>query len=231
MPLLKLAEFFPRRRAPWAFACAALIVAGAFVVRADPPPAPPAPPAVFAPAGPTRVAIANPSKIFNEMQETKTLREKLEVRRKELLNKEEQMRAAIKAKVDELQQINPKHPRYQEVQDELDNLNGQLQAWGIATKASVERQQKKMVKDLYDKIEAAVAEVAKSNGIDLVIADGRQDIANLDQVPAEELRRLLNSRNVLFSNSQVDITEKVIALLDAKGATKVGVGQPPPLPK
>jgi Skp family chaperone for outer membrane proteins len=194
----------------------------------------PAPAVAPVQTGPTRVAIANPSKIFNDMQETKGLREKLEVRRKELLNKEEQMRAAIKAKADELAQINPKHPRHEEVLEDLDNLNAQLQAWGVATKASVERQQKKMVKDLYDKIETAVGEVAQANGIDLVIADGRQEIANLDQVPAEELRRVLNTRNVLFSTKGVDITEKVITLLDAKYAPKGpagGPGQPPPLPK
>lgn len=220
----------PCRQAAWAFG--SLFILALFVAipafGADPAP----PPAVFGQTGPTRVAIANPSRIFNEMAETKALREKLEGRRKELLGKEEQMRAAIKAKADELSQINPKHPRYAEVQDELDNLNAQLQSWGIATKASVERQQKKMVKDLYDKIEAAVGEVAAANNIDLVIADGRQDIANLDQVPAEELRRLLNTRNVLFATKAVDITDKVITLLDAKFAKNAvaGPGQPPPLP-
>jgi Skp family chaperone for outer membrane proteins len=92
-----------------------------------------------------------------------------------------------------------------------------------------------MVKDLYDKIEAAVADVAQANGIDMVIADGRQDIVNVDQVPAEELRRLLNSRNLLFSSKGVDITDKVITLLDAKFAANKGgaggAGTPPPLPK
>jgi Skp family chaperone for outer membrane proteins len=83
--------------------CLALI---SFVAPAiDAQPVPPPPPAQ---TGPTHIAIANPSRIFNEMQETKTLREKLEVRRKDLLAKEEQMRAAIKAKMDELSQINPK---------------------------------------------------------------------------------------------------------------------------
>ena len=47
----------------------------------------------------------------------------------------------------------------------------------------------KKVKTLYDKIEAAVAQVAQQNGIDLVIADGRQDITNVEDVPPEELRR------------------------------------------
>ena len=94
--------------------------------------------------------------------------------------------------------------------------------WGVTTKAGVERDQKMMLKRLYDKIEAAVGQVAQQRGIDLVIADGRQDIGNLEAVPAEDLRRMLNSRNVVYATKAVDITETVIAVLDADFAKSGG---------
>ncbi len=179
-----------------------------------------------------RVAIANASRIFNDMQETKALRETLEAKRKKLVADEQQMRAEIQGLMDQLASTNPKHPKWREIRDTIDIKKANMQAWGVATKAAVDRDQKEMVKNLYDKIEDAVGQVAKQNGIDIVIADGRQEIANLDDIPPEELRRLLNSRNVLFATKEVDITEKAITLLDANFAKPaVGAGSPPALPK
>ena len=72
-----------------------------------------------------------------------------------------------------------------------------------------------MVKGLYDKIEAAIAEVAQKNGIDLVISDNRQEIGNVEEITSEDLRRALGIRNVLYAGKTADISENVILLLDA----------------
>lgn len=185
---------------------------------------PPAP----APAHPTRIAIANPSRIFTDMAETKALRDKLEVRRKNLFAQETQQRDAITALMKQRNDTNPNHPSYRDLSDQIDKAKADLQAWGVATKASVDRDQKWMVKDLYDKIEAAIAEVAQRDGIDLVIADGRQEIPNLEEITPEDLRQRLNTRNVLFSNKGIDISEDVLAVLDKKFAL-TGAGATPAL--
>jgi Skp family chaperone for outer membrane proteins len=194
----------------------------------------PGPAAAPAPANlpPTRVAVANPSLIFAKMRETASLKEKLEDRRKELAAKEHELHDEIDRMIqDRDANYNPKHPKYIEICEQIDKKKADFQAWGLATKASVERQQKLMVKTLYDKIEAAVATVAQQNGYDLVIADGRQDIGSVEDISPEDLRRLLNTRAVLYSSKQVDITEMVLAVLDQQFAAAGGVAMPPPLPK
>ena len=82
------------------------------------------------------------------------------------------------------------------------------------------------MKNLFDKIVAATTAVAQQKGLDLVLADQRPDLPeNLGQISVDQLRAILNGRNVLFSSEKVDVTQAVIAELDAK--YKAGGGGPP----
>ncbi|MDB5333465.1 MAG: hypothetical protein JWP03_4616 [Phycisphaerales bacterium] len=170
--------------------------------------------ATAAPAQATKIAIANPSRIFNEMQETKDLREKLEAKRKELEATEQQKRAAIGEYIGQMRQLRPGSPQAKDMAEKIDAAKAELQGWGAVSRAGAERDQKIMIKSLYDKIEAAIGDVAKQDSLDLVLTDGRQDPGNIEEITFEDLRRMLNGRNVLFSTKSIDISEKVIAVLD-----------------
>lgn len=165
-----------------------------------------------------RVAVANPSVIFNKMQETAGLKDRLEQRRKELYGQEMQKRQVIKALEDQRADTLSTNPLYRELSEKIDSAKADLQSWATVTRLAAERDQKQMVKTLYDKIEVAIGEVAQQEGIDLVLIDGRQEITNLEEIPFEEFRRVLNSRNVLYANKRVDITDKVLLAADAKFA-------------
>jgi Skp family chaperone for outer membrane proteins len=70
-------------------------------------------------------------------------------------------------------------------------------------------------------VTAGVAEIAAEKHIDLVIAEIKPEIPeNLDQVNPDQLRALMTQRNVLFVASQLDITQDVIAAMDAKYTKK-----------
>lgn len=181
-------------------------------------------------AQPTKVAIVNPSRIFADMLEIKALRLKLEERRKELAGKENQMRGNIEELMQKRVQYKPGSAPYRDMSEQIDMAKAQLQTWGMATKASVDRDQKQMLRDLYEKLESTVAEVAQKEGIDLVIADGRQDLNEFEDVSAEDFRRLLNSRAIIFSTKNIDITDKVLTLLDARFKQQGGgAAVPPPI--
>jgi len=157
-------------------------------------------------------------RIFKDIQETKSMRDKLEARRKELLAKEMELRQNIETLTKQRADINPNHPKWRELTDQIFNAKATLQSWGAANKASVELDQKMMVKTLFDKIEASIAEVAQQNNIDIVIADGRRDIEGIEDMSFEDLQRVLSTRNVLYANKGFDLSEKVITLMDAKFA-------------
>ena len=182
-----------------------------------------------------RIAVANPSRIFNEMQETRTLQAKM---------KDEQQRFATqqKEKMAELDQLKssrdalkPSHPHY-------DDLNGQLMKAGINYKVWVDSQrliaeqtQKRQMKNLFEKVEAAIAEVAKNKGINLVLADNKEPLPNdqdLETINFQTFRQLILQKQVLYANDRVDISQDVLVLLDArfKGAGAApAAGGPAPL--
>jgi len=76
------------------------------------------------------------------------------------------------------------------------------------------------MKTLFDKITNSTAEVATQRGIDLVIAEQRPEFPDsLDQLNVDQLRVLINQRNVLFNSAAADISNEIIAAMDAKYKT------------
>lgn len=174
----------------------------------------------------TKIATVNPARVFNEMQETKDLQQKMEAERRNLANTEREKKDHIKSLQDAREQLKPGTPQHQDKNRELLQAAIEFKAWGEMMQAEVARIQKQQMKGLFDRIEAAVAEVAAQRGIDLVLADHRTEITNemLDnpQFNVQQLRELINQRDVLHTGKNVDISSDVIAALDAKykGAKK-----------
>src|SRR5438105_4935923 len=65
---------------------------------------------------------------------------------------------------------------------------------------------------------AAVAQVAQEMGADLVVADQGQDVPAVEDLNFDQLRLLLNQRNVLYVSKRIDIGERVLTVLDAQYA-------------
>lgn len=164
-----------------------------------------------------KVAIANPARIFNEIQETKDLKAKMEADRKVIEATDLEKRQKIKDLQAQRDTLRPDSPQFSELNRQLLQAGVDYEVWGRLQQAEVQRQQKIQMKALYDKITAAVAEVAAKRGIDLVIAQQDPDFPeNLDQINVDQLRMLINQHNVLYHTPVVDISSEVIAVMDAK---------------
>lgn len=188
-----------------------------------------------------RIAVANPSRIFSEMQETKDLKEDLESERVRLTSMEKEKREELQKIQNQRNQLKADTPQWDELNNKLMDAALEFQLWGQQTKARAERNQKRQMKQLFDHIEKAIEEVAQRDGYDMVLADQRPELPeNLDQINFDQLRALINSRNVLYSSPKTDISDAVIATLDAKykgkgaaapAAEKSGAAAPAAAPK
>lgn len=177
--------------------------------------------------GDVRIAVANPSRIFQAMRETQDLKETMKQDLVRLKGEEEEKRARIVKLQGQRNELKPDTPQWDEANDALLKAAIDLDTWGKTSKARAERNQKRQMKHLFEQIEAAVTEVAERDGFDLVVADQRPDLPqNLDEVNFDQLRGLINSRNVLYASAKADISDRVIALLDAryKGAAAAPAG-------
>jgi Skp family chaperone for outer membrane proteins len=164
-----------------------------------------------------RIGVANPVRIFNEMQEVKDLKQKLEGERARIEQETKTRRERIQALQGARDQLRPDSPQFSERDRELQQAAIEFDVWTRITQAAAQRQQKMQMVTTYEKIEAATAEVAKQKGLTVVFADQRQDLPdNVDPIPVEQLRGILGARNVMYAADTADISNEVIALLDTK---------------
>ena len=192
-------------RRPFAALAAALLLAAAAATPA------------LAQQKPIRVAVIDPARVFNEMQETKELQSQVE-------SELQQRGATAKEKEGELANLQnqrkamrPDSPQIEEVNRQLMQKAMEYELWSKFTKADAERRHKNRMRSLFSKVEAATAEVAKQQGIDVVIAAQSPKLPDsLDGISIEQLRGALLSRDVLYASDAADVSSAVIALLDAR---------------
>jgi outer membrane protein len=168
-------------------------------------------------AAQSKIGVVNTARIFNEMQETKDLQAKLQQDRDRLADEERQKRGHLQALRESRDQLKPESPQFQERNQELLKASVEFEVWGRMMQANVQRQQKQQISRLFDKIEDAVQEVARSKGLDLVIAQQAVELPpDLEQINVEQLKAIINQRNVLYAADGLDISNEVITRLDAK---------------
>jgi|SRR5688500_10391120 Skp family chaperone for outer membrane proteins len=168
-------------------------------------------------AGPVRIAIANPARIFNEIRETKDLQAKFNTDLQTLNTQRQERELKIKDTRAARDALKGDSPQWADRNNELTKLAVEYKVWQELVQADLERQQKQQMRQIFDKITEEVGLVAKNRGVDLVIAEVKPDLPDdLGQLQTNELRARLVSRNVLFSNPSVDISQDVVAAMDAK---------------
>jgi outer membrane protein len=181
-----------------------------------------------------RIAVADASRIFNEMQETKDAQAQMQEERNRL-------EAIGKEKADEVNklkaqrdQLKPDAPGYDDLTDKLNDAYNDFQAWRASAQAKAERAQKRQVATLFQKVELATAEIAQRDGYDLVLAKQRPQLPdNLDALKYEQIVATLSARNVLYSSPRADISDQVIAVLNTKYKGRGGAAStaPPTQPR
>jgi Skp family chaperone for outer membrane proteins len=172
-------------------------------------------PAGAAPAaGAQKIATANPSKIFFGMKEKNDVQQRLAEERKKLVDEERSKRQKVEDLRSALELLKPDAPQFEAANKEYTEAAIAFKNWGEYSQLQSARSEKQQTKMLFDKITAAVAELAKQRGIDLVIAE--QPPINIERISAEQLTQFMAQRQVLYTNANVDLTAEVIAHLDEK---------------
>jgi Skp family chaperone for outer membrane proteins len=164
-----------------------------------------------------KIRTVNPGKIFNDMQETKDLKQKITAQSQGLQKQQEAYENDLKEAQKRRDLYKPESEDYSKANNELLQKAINYRAWQEITKNNLATEQKTQMVRLYDKIAAATKEVAEAEKIDLVLVEQRGDMPDanvLGQLNADQVRALINQRNVMFSNGKLDITEAVRAKVD-----------------
>lgn len=164
----------------------------------------------------TKVAVVKPAKVFQEMQETKELKAKMESEGRVLKQTGDEKGERLRKIQADLQQLKYGSTAFSEKNRELRMAQIDAESWQKVTQADLENNEKQMTLTLFKKIEAAIAEVAKTKGIELVLADIAGDLPeSVEGVNKQQFTTFLSQKNVWFTSGAADITNDVLAKLDA----------------
>lgn len=165
----------------------------------------------------TKVATANPIKILNELAETKEINKAMETEQAAFKQQVSDREAKLKDLQAQRDQLKPDAPQWADLNKQLVEQRTQAQAWAQTSQQEQARKFRDQAKRMNDKIIAAIKDVATAEKIDIVVADQKPELTDqqMENLNPTQVMQALFGRNVLFAADTIDLTQKVIAKLDA----------------
>jgi Skp family chaperone for outer membrane proteins len=169
---------------------------------------------------PTKAAVVDIVKVFNDYQRTKEVNDRLNKEQVELQNERKKKIDRVEALKAQLDSLHPDSKDYYQREKELLELSIELKNFTDIKAEEVKREFRVMTEDIYGEMIKTIESVAKDAGYDLVLYLDLTDIHG-DSFPA--LLEKIRERKVLYSAKEIDITQNVLENLNQnyklKGST------------
>jgi Skp family chaperone for outer membrane proteins len=166
-----------------------------------------------------KIAVCDPTKVLNEIQEGKDTVTKWKQDGEALNDQAKQKKDQLQTMQDELKLILPTSPQYPDKMDAFTKLSADTQAWFQSNQMILQRKQRTQEKELFDKILAAINQVAQAKGDTLVINNAHPDFPDLEHLDANAFYQVILMHTSLYADPKLDITEDVVIAMD-KAYTK-----------
>ena len=161
---------------------------------------------------PTVVVTFNIERVTADLTE----RADAEVRLRELVTKiQDESEKRVEA-IQSLQEGLEEAPEAEKaaIMEQLDQLTLEAMSYQRFVEMRIDNERSLMFRDLYLKIQSAVADISTKNGYDLVLIsdDDRDIIVNPNSKKAREfqVREQIELQRIVFSSSQIDITDQIV---------------------
>jgi Skp family chaperone for outer membrane proteins len=176
-------------------------------VRADGPP-------------PTHIAVVNLREAYSKLAETKDVQAHLSKMQDDFNAMQTSHKAQLDDFTHQVSNLKPGSPQHGEMMDKMDDMQLDFKRQEALQQVKMQRIANHHIIDAYREIQAAVADIAKKRGFDLVIVnndtelpDNAGDISNQETVV-----NLVFGRNVLYASDKISITADVVTAVDAARA-------------
>ena len=156
---------------------------------------------------PTRTAVVDLVKVFNEYQRTKEINDRLTRQQQDLQTQRKEKIDRIEALKAELENFHPDSKDYYERQKELLKLSIELDSFTRVTAEEIKREFRVLTEDIYTQMLKAIEQVAQSSGYDMVFYMDKMNIQGDD---FSALLEKIRERKVLYASPPYDITDNVL---------------------
>jgi Skp family chaperone for outer membrane proteins len=198
-----------------------LSFASVTLIGADSPAGADGQPAAGGGAAGGRVAVLDLVKIYNECAQIRDLNEMMKQQSEDFAKEAAQRRQVIEDKQTALTAFRPGSADHDRYRKELVRLNIEANVWLKVTEQQMEQEKFDWTRIIYEQAVKVSGDVAREQGYDIVLQrnEFKPDEIDLD---VAALRRLLQSRTVVYHEPDIDITDVVIRRMDADYETGGG---------
>ncbi len=168
--------------------------------------------AVLAPR-PAVVATVNLEKVFNTINLQATREAQLKGMVERMKAREAELENAVKEVESELDSFEAGSKSAIEAQNRVQAAVGEFRAFVQFSRLKLEAEEAKFMRETYLAIREAAGRYAAENGIDLVLLD--DSIPEFQSGTADRTVQQISNRRVLFVNGSLDISDALIAFMNA----------------
>ena len=159
-------------------------------------------------ASPTRVAVCNVVEVFTDYQRAKDLTNDLNAQRDAIEAENAKRTKRGEELQTQLEGYKVGSPKHEETMEEARRHEISRRVWLQLKQQEILRKHQRLTEEMYKEIQAAVAEVAKERGFDLVIQSQPRELS-----PAQSVQQLIaqiDRQKVLYNAPAVDITAAIL---------------------
>jgi Skp family chaperone for outer membrane proteins len=159
-----------------------------------------------------KIGVVSVRKIFQDCKRNIKYRQEMTAERDKMENELEKLSKEIDLDKANLKVLKPGSNDYAALMKEILEKQGRLQAQQEYFKRHMDMREQAVVEQLFKDVVKATAEVAKEKGFDLVLERSEPD---LPAANSNELTLTISTHKVLYSAGCEDITDAVLAKVDA----------------
>ena len=165
--------------------------------------------------GPLRIGTCNVSKVFEGLDERKTIdsdiRGKITAHNTEVARR----RKALEELGAQRDELKPDSPLYQQKTEELVQAATQLEVMIKLKEMELVKLEKQYTARLYDQVRGACKAAAEAHKLDLVVAERPPESAReLNRLSPDQLKLLLSTSEILHATNQLDLTQEIILAMN-----------------
>jgi Skp family chaperone for outer membrane proteins len=166
------------------------------------------------PATSVKIAVCNPIKVLNEIQEGKDAMSRWKQFGDQLTDQAKAKKDQLQNEQDELKLILPTSDDYEKKVEKFTEDQVDSQAWLQAKQVNFARQQRMEEKQLFDKIMKTISDLAQAQGISVVMNGSNAEFPEIDKMDANAFVQTILMHTTLYSDTKLDITQQVIIAMD-----------------
>jgi len=175
-----------------------------------------------APAGGTKAGVVDLVRVFNEFEQTKVVGEKMQAETAKMREELDKKMQEIRDGQAELEAFTPDSADWFTRNRKLKEMKVEYEIRGAMEQERIAEEYLQWTKTTYQMVTDEIAAVARKKGFELVVTREEIDMSVMDPKLLPQLKMQILGRKVVYWHGSVDLTEGVLANLNAAFAKAGG---------